>query len=91
MPFPPVEAEAPATAANVLPPANENAPAVAQASADLQALRNGLTSDLDRLHVEIDRQGELWKQLERSGNLALHVAGDFPGLELELWALRQPA
>jgi type VI secretion system protein ImpJ len=42
-------------------------------------------------YFEIDRQGDLWKQLERSGNLALHVAGDFPGLELELWALRQPA
>lgn len=41
-------------------------------------------------YFEIERQGDLWKQLERSGNLALHVAGDFPGLELELWALRQP-
>jgi type VI secretion system protein ImpJ len=40
-------------------------------------------------YFELDRQGELWKQLERSGSLALHVAGDFPGLELELWALRQ--
>jgi type VI secretion system protein ImpJ len=40
-------------------------------------------------YFEIDRQGELWKQLERSGSLALHVAGDFPGLELELWAIRQ--
>jgi type VI secretion system protein ImpJ len=40
-------------------------------------------------YFELERQGELWKQLERSGSLALHVAGDFPGLELELWALRQ--
>lgn len=40
-------------------------------------------------YFELDRQGELWKALERSGSLALHVAGDFPGLELELWALRQ--
>ena len=24
-----------------------------------------------------------------SGSLALHVAGEFPGLELELWAIRQ--
>ena len=24
-----------------------------------------------------------------SGSLAMHVAGDFPGLELELWAIRQ--
>lgn len=42
-------------------------------------------------YFEIDRQSELWSQLQRSGNLALHVAGDFPGLELELWALRQPS
>jgi type VI secretion system protein ImpJ len=40
-------------------------------------------------YFELDRGGELWKQLERSGSLALHVAGDFPGLELELWAIRQ--
>jgi type VI secretion system protein ImpJ len=40
-------------------------------------------------YFELERQGELWKQLERNGALALHVAGDFPGLELELWALRQ--
>ncbi|MBS0304386.1 MAG: type VI secretion system baseplate subunit TssK [Proteobacteria bacterium] len=41
-------------------------------------------------YFEIERQGDLWKQIERTGSLALHVAGDFPGLELELWAVRQP-
>lgn len=40
-------------------------------------------------YFELERGGELWKLLERSGGLALHVAGDFPGLELELWAIRQ--
>ena len=40
-------------------------------------------------YFELDRGGELWKQLERSGSLALHVAGDFPALELELWAIKQ--
>ncbi|HEX6703124.1 MAG TPA: type VI secretion system baseplate subunit TssK [Albitalea sp.] len=40
-------------------------------------------------YFELDRGGELWKQLERSGSLALFVAGDFPSLELELWAIRQ--
>jgi len=39
-------------------------------------------------YFELDRGGELWKQLERSGSLALHVGGDFPALELELWAIR---
>ena len=40
-------------------------------------------------YFDLDRQGDLWRQIERTGNLALHVAGDFPGLELELWAIRQ--
>jgi type VI secretion system protein ImpJ len=40
-------------------------------------------------YFELDRAGELWRQIERTGNLVLHVAGDFPGLELELWAIRQ--
>ena len=40
-------------------------------------------------YFELDRSADLWKQIERSGSLALHVAGEFPGLELELWAIRQ--
>ena len=39
-------------------------------------------------YFELDKGNELWKQLERSGGLALHIAGDFPGLELEMWAIR---
>ncbi len=39
-------------------------------------------------YFELEQGGEMWKQLERSGGLALHIAGDFPGLELELWAIR---
>ena len=40
-------------------------------------------------YFELDRGGELWKQLEKNGSLAMHIAGDFPGLELELWAIRR--
>ena len=40
-------------------------------------------------YFELERQGDLWKQFERSGNLALHIGGEFPSLELELWAVRQ--
>ena len=39
-------------------------------------------------YFELDRNNELWRQFEKSGSLALHVAGEFPGLELELWAIR---
>ncbi|HTT13057.1 MAG TPA: type VI secretion system baseplate subunit TssK [Burkholderiaceae bacterium] len=42
-------------------------------------------------YFELERSGDLWKQFERAGNLAIHVAGDFPGLEMELWAIRQQA
>ncbi|CAN5413962.1 type VI secretion system baseplate subunit TssK [soil metagenome] len=34
------------------------------------------------------RHSELWKQLEASGGLGMHIAGEFPGLEMELWAIR---
>lgn len=34
------------------------------------------------------RNNDLWKQLETSGGLAMHIAGEFPGLELEFWAIR---
>lgn len=34
------------------------------------------------------RNNELWKQLEASGGMAMHIAGEFPGLELEFWAIR---
>lgn len=39
-------------------------------------------------YFELERSGEMWTQLQRSGGLAMHVAGEFPGLELELWAIR---
>lgn len=40
------------------------------------------------VYFELDKSGEFWKQLERTGALALHLAGDFPGLTMEFWALR---
>ena len=39
-------------------------------------------------YFELDRGGELWKQMERSGGLAMHIAGEFPGLDMEFWAIR---
>src|SRR5262245_12821458 len=40
------------------------------------------------LYFELERGSDLWKQMEQSGALALHLAGEFPGLELEFWAVR---
>lgn len=40
-------------------------------------------------YFELETRGnELWKQLETSGGLAMHIAGEFPGLALEFWAIR---
>lgn len=40
-------------------------------------------------YFELETRGnELWKQLETSGGLAMAIAGEFPGLALEFWAIR---
>jgi type VI secretion system protein ImpJ len=40
-------------------------------------------------YFELDTRGnEMWRQLETSGGLAMHIAGEFPGLEIEFWAIR---
>ena len=39
-------------------------------------------------YFQLDRSGDLWKQLDVTKVVALHIAGDFPGLQLELWALK---
>ena len=41
------------------------------------------------VYFELDRGGPMWKPLQSgSGGLALHVGGEFPGLEMELWAIK---
>jgi type VI secretion system protein ImpJ len=40
------------------------------------------------IYFELEKTGEMWKQFQNTGGLALHLSGDFPGLELEFWALR---
>jgi len=39
-------------------------------------------------YFQLDTNSELWEQLQRSSGVALHVAGDFPGLRLEFWAIK---
>jgi type VI secretion system protein ImpJ len=39
-------------------------------------------------YFELDQSAELWDQLNTSGGVAVHVAGEFPGLSMELWAIR---
>ncbi len=40
------------------------------------------------VYFELDQSGELWSELKSSGGLAMHLAGEFPGLGLEFWAIR---
>jgi type VI secretion system protein ImpJ len=40
------------------------------------------------VYFELDQTNELWGQLANSGGIAMHVAGEFPGMALEFWAIR---
>ena len=40
------------------------------------------------VYFEINTSSEDWKLIERSGGAALHVSGEVPDLQLELWAIR---
>jgi type VI secretion system protein ImpJ len=42
-------------------------------------------------YFELNRANPFWKQMQQpggSGALAIHVPDDYPGLELELWAIK---
>ncbi len=40
-------------------------------------------------YFELDRNSEYWAQLATSAGFAMHVAGEFPGLQMEFWAIRK--
>ncbi|WNO08066.1 type VI secretion system baseplate subunit TssK [Teredinibacter sp. KSP-S5-2] len=40
-------------------------------------------------YFELEKQNAFWKELQNSGGFAVHVGGEFPGLEFEFWAIRQ--
>ena len=37
---------------------------------------------------ELDRNSAHWKELQSSGGFAIHLSGEFPNLNIELWAIR---
>lgn len=39
-------------------------------------------------YFELNKRGDLWKQMATSAGLGLHPGDEYPGLELELWAIR---
>jgi type VI secretion system protein ImpJ len=40
-------------------------------------------------YFELDRTSQYWKDLKTSGGIAIHVSGEYPELEMELWAIRK--
>lgn len=40
------------------------------------------------IYYELHKNGPLWEKIAEQGALALHVAGQLPGLTLELWGIR---
>ena len=43
----------------------------------------------DTAYFELDRGAELWAKLIGSASFAFHVAGEYPGIRLEFWAIRE--
>jgi len=39
-------------------------------------------------YFELDRNSTHWKELQSSGGFAIHLSGEFPNLNIELWAIR---
>lgn len=39
-------------------------------------------------YFELERRSEYWEGLKKSGGIAIHVSGEYPDLEMELWAIR---
>lgn len=40
------------------------------------------------VYFELDRESPYWRKMTTSGGIAVHVSGDYPGLTMELWAIR---
>ena len=44
--------------------------------------------DAGSVYFEFDASSEHWPDLKTSGGFAIHVGGEFPGMEMDLWAIR---
>ncbi|MDH5326817.1 MAG: type VI secretion system baseplate subunit TssK [Gammaproteobacteria bacterium] len=40
-------------------------------------------------YFELNRSSDLWKKMSNTGGFAFHIGGEFPGLELEFWAIKE--
>lgn len=39
-------------------------------------------------YFELNKKNEMWPQLKTSGGIAVQIGGEFPGLEIEMWAIK---
>ncbi|BBB25279.1 type VI secretion system baseplate subunit TssK [Amphritea japonica] len=40
-------------------------------------------------YFQLDTSHEIWKELDKSGGIAFHIGGEFPGLECQFWAIKR--
>ena len=40
------------------------------------------------VYFRLDDQSQAWQMLDNASGFAFHVAGSFPGLEMQFWAIR---
>lgn len=45
----------------------------------------------DYSYFAIDKRSPLWNESTQSRSIAFHVSGEFPGLDIELWAIKNEA
>ena len=41
-----------------------------------------------KVYFELDADSPYWGKMTTSGGIAVHVSGQYPGLDMELWAIR---
>lgn len=41
------------------------------------------------VYFQLEEASPYWSRMTTSGGIAVHVSGDYPGLSMELWAIRQ--
>lgn len=40
------------------------------------------------VYFELDKETEIWERFDDSSGMAFHIAGDFPNIDLEFWAIK---
>lgn len=39
-------------------------------------------------YFELEKTGDVWEMMKKSGGFAVHLGGEYPGIIMELWAIR---